>query len=111
MNNTNYIGGVVKILEAAKLKAIDNKISIVTFRVQLSQFRQTRIVKLVFWGNLAREILNYYKINDYILIEGYISLRNKSNSISKIKSLKNVEITVSKVYPFLINYDHLKSKT
>jgi hypothetical protein len=47
------------------------------------------------WGNLARDVLEYYKVNDYIIIEGYLS-------ISKKKKSKKVEITVLKAYPFLL---------
>ncbi len=102
MSNTNYIGAIVKILETPKQKIIDNNSLVVTFRVQISQVRQTRIIKLVFWGNLARDVLNHYKINDYILIEGYLALTSNFDSERIMKPLKNNEITVLKVYPFLL---------
>ncbi len=102
MSNTNYIGAIVKILETPKQKIIDNNSLVVTFRVQISQVRQTRIIKLVFWGNLARDVLNHYKINDYILIEGYLALTSNFDSERIMKPLKNTEITVLKVYPFLL---------
>jgi single-stranded DNA-binding protein len=107
MSNTNYIGAIVKILETPKQKIITNNNLVVTFRVQISQVRQTRILKLVFWGNLARDVTNYYKINDYILIEGYLALSSKLNSDITTKPLKNIEITVLKVYPFLLGSDRL----
>ncbi len=107
MSNTNYIGAIVKILETPKQKIIDNNSLVVTFRVQISQVRQTRIIKLVFWGNLARDVINYYKINDYILIEGYLALKNSANSETNKKPTKNIEITVLKVYPFLLGSNHL----
>ena len=105
MVDTNYIGSVVKILENPKYKTIENNISITEFRVQLPQIRKTRLVKLVFWGNLARDVINCYKVNDYIMIEGYISLRNKAVSNLTKQNLKKVEITVLKVYPFLLNLE------
>jgi len=105
MTDTNYIGGIVKILETPKQKFLkDNtNVSVTEFRVQLPQLRNTKIVNLVFWGNLARDVASYYKINDYVLIEGYLSLSSKQFS-------KKVEITVLKVYPFLLSYDRSISK-
>jgi single-stranded DNA-binding protein len=92
MSDTNYIGGIVKILEVPKQKFLNNTIAVTEFRVQLPQVRNTTIVHLIFWGNLARDVATYYKINDYILIEGYLSLRDRQSS-SLIAQ------------PFLLSYD------
>lgn len=105
MNDTNYIGGIVKILELPKQKILKNNILVTQFRAQMSQLRNTRIITLTFWGNLARDVTTYYKIDDYLIIEGYISLREKKNSTSTISKSKKVEVTVLKVYPFLLNYN------
>jgi hypothetical protein len=98
MGDTNYISSIVKILEIPSQKVFKNNIISTRFRVQLPQIRKTGIVNLIFWGNLARDVSNHYKINDYIIIEGYSSL-NKTNK----QKLKKVEITVFKVYPFHLN--------
>jgi single-stranded DNA-binding protein len=105
MSDTNYIGGIVKILEVPKQKFLNNTITVTEFRVQLPQVRNTTIVHLIFWGNLARDVATYYKINDYILIEGYLSLRDKQSSNLIAQSSKQIEITVLKLYPFLLSYD------
>jgi single-stranded DNA-binding protein len=107
MINTNYIGSIVKILEKPIQTVFNDKISVTEFRVQLPQIRNTRIVKVVFWGKLARDVKTYYKVNDYIMIEGYLSLQNtaKVNSNSINQNSKKVQITVLKVYPFLFNSD------
>lgn len=99
MGDTNYISGIVKILENPIEITFNKNISITEFRVQLPQIRNNIIVNLVFWGKLSQDIANYYKINDYIVIEGYLSLRDKK----KLKNSKTVEITVLKVYPFLLS--------
>ena len=110
MNDTNYISGIIKILESPKQKILKNNILVTTFRAQIPQFRNTRIVKLSFWGNLARDVITYYKVNDYLIIEGYLSLRNPENSQSMISKSKKIEITVLKVYPFLLNSNRSISK-
>jgi hypothetical protein len=98
MVDTNYTSGIVKILEDPVQTVFNTK-----FRVQFPQVRKSGIVNLVFWGNLGQDVVNYYQINDYILIEGYLSLRN--NQIPRIKNSKKFEITVLKVYPFLLSYN------
>jgi single-stranded DNA-binding protein len=101
MGDTNMIGGIVKILEAPKQKIFNTNIPVTQFRVQFPQVRNNAVIHLTFWGNLASDVANYYKINDYILIEGYISLRDQKVLNTIISKSKKVEITVLKVYPFL----------
>jgi single-stranded DNA-binding protein len=111
MGDTNLVGGIVKILETPKETIFNKDIPVTQFRVQFPQVRNTHVVHLTFWGNLARDVANYYRINDYILIEGYISLRDKQTSNGVIQKSKKVEITVLKVYPFLLSYDPYPSQT
>lgn len=103
MGDTNYIGSIVKILETPKKIVVKDNIATTEFRVQLPQVRNSRIVNLVFWGKLAREVGNYYQVNDYIMIEGYLSLRKKITPNLKKQNFKKVQITVLKVYPFLLS--------
>lgn len=109
MSNTNSIGGVVKILEIPKHNTLSNNISFTQFRVQFPQVRENCIVHLLFWGNLAYDVATYYKINDYILIEGYLSLKDKPKTTFSGRIQKKLEITVLKVYPFLLSYDCSRS--
>ena len=101
MSDTNWIGGLVKILETPKQEIINNNVFVTRLRVQFPQVRKNSIVSLTVWGNLARDVATYYKINDYILIEGYLSLSSKQSS----QKPKKIEITVLKIYPFLLNCD------
>ena len=103
MVDTNYIGSIVKILESPNQTFFNNTIPITKFRVQLPQIRKSRIINLIFWGDLARDVNNYYQINDYIMIEGYLSFNNK-NLLTELKqNSKKAEITVLKIYPFLLS--------
>ena len=106
MSNTNSISGVVKILETPKQKTIRNTISVTHCRGQFPQVRQNCIVSLKFWGNLAYDVATYYKMNDYILFEGYFSIKDNLTIDANRRSLKKMEITVLKVYPFLLSYDN-----
>lgn len=101
MGDTNYFSGMVKILESPVQSFINDKTLTTTFRVEIPQIRKNRIVSLVFWGNLANDVKNYYQVNDYILIEGYLSIeKNQFNLLNK--NPKKIIITVLKVYPFLL---------
>jgi single-stranded DNA-binding protein len=110
MSDTNYIGAIVKILESPNNKIIKNKISITKFRAQLPQIRQTRVIEIVVWGNLATDVAKYYCTNDYILVEGYLSLRKVNQQKSNRKILKRARLTVLKAYPFLLNSNRLNSR-
>ena len=100
MSDTNSIVGIVKILEVPKKKKISNNIFITKFKVQFPQLKKNKnnIISLVLWGNLAVDIEKYYKIHDYILIEGYLSMRHLTNLNQK----KKMQITILKVYPFML---------
>jgi single-stranded DNA-binding protein len=95
MGDTNYISGIVKVLETPKQTIFKNNIPFTEFRVQFPQVRGNKVINLVFWGKLASEVVNYYQANDYIVIEGYLSIDQK-------QSLKKVKITVLKVFTFVL---------
>jgi len=103
MGDTNLVGGIVKILETPKQMNFSSNIQVTKFRVQFPQVRQTSLVHLTFWGNLAIDTANYYKVNDYVLIEGYISVRDRKSVKNVISKSKKIEITVLKIYPLLLN--------
>ena len=109
MGDTNYIGVIVKILESPKNKTIKNKISITKFRAQIPQIKKTRVIEVVVWGNLATDIVKYYGTNDYILVEGYLSLQKIDQPKSNRKILKRARLTALRAYPFLLSSNRFPS--
>jgi len=105
MANTNYFSGIVKILEDPKEYYSNKQTPVTQFRVEVPQKRKSSIASLLVWGNLGREIKKFYKVNDYILIEGYSSIRPKSIQTGRSNNMKQVFITVIRVYPILLNAD------
>ena len=106
MADLNYFNGVVRILEVPKEKILNDKFSILKCRVQLPQIRSNRVVMLNVWSRLAKDLLKSYTVNDYILIEGYLSLKipsKKRLSIKTSKISKKVEINALKIYPYVLN--------
>ena len=110
MVDTNYISSIVKILEPPNKIIFNNTILVTKFRAQFPQIENSRIVNLIFWGNLATDISNYYQINDYIMIEGYLSLNIKYLLNNRKQSSKKFEITVLKIYPFLLGSNYQVGK-
>ena len=95
----NYCNLIVKILESPYENYLENKTSIVQVFVKFSPVKKGKgndILNLLVWGNLAKDVLKYYKINDYIIVEGFLSLRKNSKS-------DYAQLSVRKVYPFVLN--------
>ena len=99
MSNTNFIVGIVKILETPKQKKTSENILMTRCKVQFPKVQKNFIVCLKIWGTLGDYAVKYYKVNDYILIEGYLALREGMYQTRKRK----IEITVSKIFPFLLS--------
>jgi single-stranded DNA-binding protein len=102
MSDSNFIGSIAKILETPKQTLVNDTIFVTHFRVQFPQVRNNSIVHLKFWGNLARDVAKYYQTNDYILIEGYISLLPSQSSNVTNRTPKKIQITVLKIYPIAL---------
>lgn len=104
MSNPNYFSGIVKILEIPKNYCKKRKNILTSFRAEIPQYRKNKIVRLILWGNLVNNINASYKIGDYILIEGYISLRiNRKRNVLGTK-INQVTLNVNRIFPVLINF-------
>jgi hypothetical protein len=113
MSNTNSFSGIVKILETPRSYIFNQKARLTKVRVELPQKRKNKknaIVCLLIWGNLGRQVQKFYTTNDYVLIEGYPSLRSKKNRNSRFKPSKRLFITVGKIYPILLSTDRSLTK-
>lgn len=99
----NQINSIIRILEISPPKFYMDKIVMVKFRAQLpfirSEAKQPIISEFIIWGNLAFDLINYYRVNDYVLIEGFFSKILLSNNKQPI-----VTITIIKFYPFLFSF-------
>nr|AWT38716.1 hypothetical protein ycf41 [Licmophora sp.] len=96
----NCISCIIRILEIPSIKLGQNPIPGLTFRVELAQdgsYQNSSIIEAQIWGDLAEDFQKYYFINDYLLIEGYFSMRVSNHSNKKIPIL-----TIFQIYPFLL---------
>jgi single-stranded DNA-binding protein len=95
----NYSCFIVKIINDPIRSQFEDNVSLAEMMVKFSIVRKKKTIeefRVLVWGNLAEDIIKYYKKNDYIIIEGY--LRN----ISEPGMKDQVEISAKKVYPFLL---------
>jgi len=101
----NYVIFAVKVIKNSGQSFFDDGTSLTELTVQLPQVRKNN-TKLIFqvsiWGKLSYDVAKYYQPEDYVIIEGYISIRNIN--IDRIVNLldKQVEICVFKLYPLLL---------
>jgi hypothetical protein len=102
----NYISLIVKLIGKPKQSFFDDNIAVTEIMAKFSQVQKNRqdvILKLCIWGNLAYDIVQYYQTNDYIVVEGYISVSEKKIDSNDILNDKHLKISVFKVYPFLLS--------
>lgn len=101
----NYNIFTVKIIKNCGQSFFADGTSLTELIVQLPQVKKSNvkiILQLSVWGNLSYDVARYYQTDDYIIIEGYISIRN-SNLAQTINLIdKQIEISVFKVYPLLL---------
>ena len=101
----NYVIFAVKVIKNSGQSFFADGTSLTELTVQLPQVRKNN-TKLIFqvsiWGKLSYDVAKYYQPEDYVIIEGYISIRNIN--IDRIVNLldKQVEICVFKLYPLLL---------
>ena len=101
----NYAIFAVKVIQNSGQSFFADGTSLTELTVQLPQVRKNNvkiILKVSIWGKLSYDVAKYYQPDDYIIIEGYISIRNINTD--RILNLldKQVEISVFKLYPLLL---------
>lgn len=97
----NYSTFIVKIVKKPVQSFFKNNISLTELIVQFPQVRSKNYIDTFHvnvWGNLSHDVIKYYQINDYIVIEGYISFRTTNQK----KNNKQIEISAFKIYPLIL---------
>jgi len=101
----NYSILAVKVIKNSGQSFFANGTSLTELIVQLPQVRKNNIkviLNVSVWGKLSYDVAKYYQPDDYIIMEGYISIRNR-NTDSRVNLLsKQVEVSVFKLYPLLL---------
>lgn len=104
----NYCTFLVKILKKPEKIYFENDICVSELPVKFYQFKNSSSdlsLNISFWGNLANDVIAYYQLNDYVIIEGYIYFRKKDDKTNLRLKDKQIEISVFKIYPYRLNND------
>lgn len=106
----NYCTFIVKILKKPEKSYFEDAVWVSELPVKFYQFQNVNYDQsliLSFWGNLANDIVAYYQLNDYVIIEGYIHFKKMNNERNFNLIDKQIEISVFKIYPYLLNINEL----
>ena len=101
----NYVIFTVKVIKNSGQSFFSDGTSLTELTVQLPQIRKNNskiILQVSIWGKLSYDVAKYYQPDDYIIIEGYISLKNINTDRAVNLLDKQVEISVFKLYPLLL---------
>lgn len=97
----NFCIFIVKILDEPIQSVFADQTPVVEITVQFASPKLTGFdeFRISIWGEFGIEVMNYYQINDYIIVEGVLSLRDASTRTVK---RNEVELTVYQIYPYLL---------
>ena len=101
----NYTSFIVKLLNNPATSFVDNDIYVAkvnTLFFSSSNTKSNSILHLVLWNDLAQDIMMYYQKGDFIIIEGYISIKNYSSFLTNSVIDEKIEISIVKIYPFFV---------
>nr|YP_009182481.1 hypothetical protein MOGBL162 [Costaria costata]ALF63025.1 hypothetical protein MOGBL162 [Costaria costata]QWK43900.1 hypothetical protein [Costaria costata]WAM62544.1 hypothetical protein [Costaria costata] len=91
----NHAIFVVKIIEKP-IHLICKEYQSMEIKVKFPAPRQKDSINkltLLIWGNYKSDFINYYKAQDYLIIEGILTSQS---------SVNEVKVIVKKLYPFLL---------
>ena len=94
----NYGIFVIRVLEEP-IDLIYNEYEAIKIKVQFPVLRQTDSrseLTLILWDNYRNDFLRYYKVQDYLLVEGILTFKGYKDEENEIK------IIIKRIYPFLL---------
>jgi single-stranded DNA-binding protein len=101
----NYVIFAVKVIKNSGQSFFADGTPLTELTVQLPQVRKNNIkaiLQVSVWGKLSYDVAKYYQPDDYIIIEGYISIKN-INTDRVVNLLdKQVEVSIFKLYPLFL---------
>ena len=107
MNHTSFL---VKIIETPEEIFFQDNIFVTKIvgkfvPLRKKTFNTPDILQISIWRKLSSKKINFYNANDYIIVEGYISIsaHSKTPDFSTKQREEQIEICVVKMYPFRLN--------
>lgn len=98
----NYATCLIKIVSKPEQTFFNNDISYTQFIAKFYQYKnnQNTLCKISVWGNLSYDMVRYYQLNDYVIVEGYVLIQDSNVHDINIKTI--IEIVACKIYPFAL---------
>ena len=97
----NYTHFIVKIISKPEQSSFKNGITVTEFIGKFYQFRKIantdKLCKISIWGKSGSSFLKSYEKKDFVIIEGYLSLRK--SKFDDLNITTDIEISVYKFYP------------
>ena len=105
MNHTTLL---VKILTKPTQTFAKDNINITEFIGKFYQYRDNKftICKVTIWGRLGYDLEEFYKVNDYAIVEGQILVRE--SLCKELNRKAKIEISAFKSYPLILNPRKIK---
>jgi hypothetical protein len=101
----NYAIFTVKVIQNLGQSFLSDKTPFTELIVQLPQISKNSpksVIHLSIWDKLSYDSAKYYQPDDYIIIEGYILIKNMNSGHILNLIDKEIEISVFKLYPLLL---------
>ncbi|PMB40032.1 single-stranded DNA-binding protein [Fischerella thermalis CCMEE 5330] len=95
---------MAEIIKEPELRFTPDGLEVTEMLVQFSGLRESEPaanLKVVGWGNMAKEIQQHYHVGDRVLLEGRLGM----HTIDRPEGFKEkrAELTVQKIYPLVAN--------
>ncbi len=90
---------IVKIIEKSISLTYSNEL-VLKIPIQFPHIKSKlskKYLNLILWGTFREDFLKYYKIKDYLLVEGIITSSNSKNQEDEVNLIANP------FYPFLLD--------
>ena len=108
----NYSHFIIKIVNKPEQSSFKNGIIVTEFIGKFYQFRKRKIAsidrlcQISIWGKAGSNFTKRYKKNDYLIVEGFLSLRKSEFGDSNLTT--DLEISAYKFYPLSLKSISLK---
>lgn len=101
MNNSIF---VLTLAEEPIQDFYENQLPLLEIKATFKYFIKKKIFSerfnLLIWGNLCNDIIKYYRKDDCIIVEGYLTISYELNPNNLKNMEKKIELTVINIYPF-----------
>ena len=108
----NYTHFIIKMVTKPEQSSFKKGILVTEFIGKFYQFRKRKIAsidrlcKISIWGKAGSNFIKHYKKNDYVIVEGILSLRK--SEFGNLNLTTDIDISVYKFYPLPLKSISLK---